>query len=352
MRSLSSLLFALTVSLAVAGCDSSDNQPEEEDGPYPSLKQRADFPVGVALSAGMLDDPRYVQIYGRVFDSFTAEWQMKPVPIWAGPGSYNWTAADRIVNFANQFGMRVHGHTLVWHSATPGWIENFNGSGEEFEALVREYIHTVVSRYGDRVESWDVVNEAINDGNGLLRNSVYRRLMGPDYVARCFEYAHEADPDALLFYNDYGIEWDMQKRQAMFALIDDLLARGVPIHGVGVQMHVSHNWPEMSQIAVLLNEIAQRNLRVHLSEVDVRINPDGDITAPTPARLESQKQRMSSIVQVFRSLPDNLEHGITFWGLRDPDSWLISFWGQPEWPLLFDADLEPKPAYFGFLEAL
>lgn len=345
------LVFFLALIVALAGCDSGGSEKEEDEGPYPALRRESPFPVGVAITAAQLGKTDYQQVIERVFNSLSGEYEMKPATMWRGIGQYNWGPADRITSFAFRNDMRVHGHTLVWHSSTPAFIQNFRGTDEEFEAAVRQYITDVVSRYRSTVGGWDVVNEAFDDG-GHFRDSVFRRRMGQDFVAKCFQFARDADPDALLLYNDYGIIWNRTKADAMFAMIDNFQARGIPIDGVGLQMHISHNWPAMSDIQRVIDGIVERGLMVHISELDIKINPDDALTAPTPERLESQRRRMMDIVEMYRAIPEELQYGITFWGLSDRDSWLINFEGRPDWPLLFDENLEPKPAYFGFLEAL
>ncbi len=347
-----SLTFLFVLALALAACDSGGSGDEADDGPYPALRRQSSFPVGVAITTDHLGEPSYQQVIKRVFNSLSGEYEMKPATIWRGIGQYNWGPADLITAFAFRNDMRVHGHTLVWHSSTPAFIQNFRGTDEAFDAAVRQYITDVVTRYRLTVDAWDVVNEAFDDGNGQFRNTVFRQRMGPDYVAKCFQYAREADPNVLLFYNDYGTIWNRRKADAMFAMIDDFQARGIPIDGVGLQMHISHNWPAMADIQRVVDGIVERGLMVHISELDIKINPDNAITAPTPERLESQKQRMMYIVEMYRRIPARLQYGITLWGLSDKDSWLIDFEGRPDWPLLFDANLEPKPAYFGFLESL
>lgn len=351
-RTCSGLLLALL--LLTGGCTESpvEDASENPNFDFPSLADQSPFPVGVALQTKHLDLEPYAEVLDYAFNSLSAEYEMKPRTIWQGRGQYNWGPPDRLIEFAEDHGMRTHFHALVWHSSVPDWLEPSAASKEDFEAMVKDYITTVVGRYKGRVASWDVVNEAFEDGTGRLRNTPYSRFMGPDYVARCFQYAREADPDAILFYNDYGTIWDDRKRQALFAMLDDFQARGIPIDGVGLQMHISYTFPAMSEIMKTIDGIVARGLRVHLSELDVRINPEGNLTAPTPDRLALQKARVHEVVNRYRSIPAGLQHGITMWGLRDGDSWLISFWGNPEWPLLFDDAYTPKPAYFGFLEAL
>ena len=333
-------------------CDGMDPGTEEPEAPYAALREEAAFPVGVALQARHLNSADHTRVAERVFSSITAEYEMKMVPLSTGPGAYAWDAADLLVDYAASHQMQVHGHALVWHQTTPAWLENYGGTDEEFEAAVKDYIMEVVGRYKGSVRSWDVVNEAVEDGTGALRNSVFRRRMGDDYVVRLFEYARQADPDALLFYNDYGSIWDENKRSGILALVDRLLQSASGIDGVGLQMHVTYNWPPIASIRARMDEIVQRGLLVHVSELDVRVNPDGDITSLTPARSQAQKERVHDIVTAFRALPRQNRYAITLWGLRDPESWLIDFWGNPEWPLLFDASFKPKPSYFGFVQAL
>ena len=340
------LLFMLTA------CDGAGSGEPEDDGPYPALKRAASFPVGVALTTAHLNDATYQEVVERVFSSLSGEYEMKPRTMWRGPDSYNWGPADRITSYAFQHGLRVHGHTLVWHQSMPDFIANWRGTDEDFDETVRTYIHDVVTRYKSTVDAWDVVNEAFDDGTGLLRLTPYREHMGVDYVAKCFQYAREADPDVLLFYNDYGTIWNRRKADAMFAMIDDFQERGIPIDGIGLQMHISHNFPSMADIRRVVDEIVDRGLMVHISELDIKINSDGQLTEPTPERLESQKQRLMDIVEMYEQIPEDLQYGITFWGLRDSDSWLADSDGRPDWPLLFDAQYQPKPAYHGFLEAL
>ena len=357
--SLTRLFGILFITLVLLSCDSTaqESDPGTENNQItiqdvPGLKTVAPYPIGVAMQSFRLSSAAHASVMNHSFNSLTAEWEMKMDPIFTGPASYNWTGSDALVNYAEANGMQVHGHALVWHNATPSWIENYSGDDEAFEQLIEEYITDVVTRYKGRIVSWDVVNEAFEDNTGRLRNSVFRIKMGDDYIARLFQYARAADPDALLFYNDYGTIWDRQKREAMFAMVDDLLARGIPIDGIGLQVHITYDFPSLNEIEATMAGVVERGLKLHLSELDVRVNPQDDINQLTAARSEAQKNRVKSLVQAFNALPEENRFAITNWGLRDPESWLIEFWGNPEWPLLFDASFHPKPAYLGFLEAL
>lgn len=346
-----SFIFLLAI-LAVACSENAVTENPEDTEPYTALRSVAPFPVGVAIQSGRLGSVRHSQLVRTVFNSITAEYEMKMRHLTSPSGSYIWTNADQLVAFAKEHDMQVHGHALVWHQSTPSWLENFGGTDMEFEDAVKDYIATVVQRYQDDVVSWDVINEAFEDGSGELRNSVFRRRMGPDYIARLFQYTREADPDVLLFYNDYGTIWDAAKRDSMLAMVDDLQARGIPIDGVGLQMHITYTTPPLSNIVAVMDAVVQRGLKVHISEMDVRVNPQGDLSVLTDERSQLQKKRVNEIVAAFMDLPEENQFAITWWGLRDPESWLIDFWGNPEWGLLFDAGYQPKPAYEGFLEAL
>ncbi|MEM6766408.1 MAG: endo-1,4-beta-xylanase [Bacteroidota bacterium] len=353
--------FIILLSICILACENSDGQsdtptptiPTVDAGytPEVSLKEAASFPVGMATQAAYLDFFSYTDVLDKEFNSLTAEYQMKQNIIHTGPTAYNWGPSDALVNYGRRKGMRVHGHALVWHQSVPDWLENFEGTDAEFEEIVKSYIQTVVNKYGTDVASWDVVNEAFNDQGGI-RETVFLERMGTDYVAKCFQYAREANPDMLLFYNDYGTVWDQAKLTNMLAMLNDFQKRGIPVDGVGLQMHITYNFPEISRIQFAVDELVKRGLKVHFSEVDIRVNPDGDISTFTGERAKAQEDRMREIVQAYQTIPPDLQFGITFWGLRDGDSWLINFWGNPEWPLLFTDAYQHKLAHKGFVEGL
>ena len=321
--------------------------------PTPTLRQAASFPVGVAVQTKQLARPDFAAVVAREFSQLTAENSMKTQHTWRGEHQYDFAPGDSIVTFAQHHNLRVHGHTLVWHFMEPRWLKEAMPTldSARLEEMLRTYIYTVVGHYRGRVVGWDVVNEAINqEGNGW-RESGYFKTLGDDYVARLFQYARAADPDALLFYNDYDLAAKPEKLRTTLAMIDDFQARGIPIDGVGLQMHIELSLP-IAQLQTALDELVKRGLRVHLSEVDIKANPRGETDRLTPELAEAQREKMREIVRIYNALPDENKYAITFWGLRDNDSWLNTFTPYLQWPLLFGENYEKKPMYEGFMEGL
>lgn len=315
-----------------------------------------DFMVGVAINPLRIKDSNYTNVYKREFNSITAENAMKMKSILKGIDSegnpiYDWTQSDLIVDFAEANSMNVHGHTLIWHESVPDFLNDFEGNNQEFELLIEKYITAVVSRYKGKVDSWDVVNEAIADGTSELRKSIFFKRMRADYVKKCFRYAKNADKDAKLFYNDYGLIYDKKKQKGAFTIIDDLLGNNL-IDGVGYQMHIDYNFPSKLAIKSAADLIVQRKLLVHFSELDVKTNPKGDVQEFTEQRKQAQGKKIYEVVSVYKSLPEAYKYALTVWGLKDDDSWITPRYGFPDWPLLFDSSFEKKGAYSGFIQAL
>ncbi|WP_299129099.1 endo-1,4-beta-xylanase [uncultured Winogradskyella sp.] len=319
--------------------------------PVANLKDATNsFSIGMAVQASRLTD-EHDEILKSDFNNLTAEFEMKMNIMYPSQGTYDFTAADAIVNYGVANDMDIHGHTLIWHNSVPDWVENFTGTDEEFETMIEDYITTVVTRYSGTIRSWDVVNEAIEDNTGALRNSVFRTRMGDDYIAKCYQFARNADPNILLFYNDYNITFDTNKQATMFSIVDDLMAQGL-IDGVGAQMHIDIYFPSASQIQSVVNGTVSRGLKMHFSELDVRVNPGNDISQLTEARAIEQRNKVREVVEIYDAIPNQNKFALTVWGLRDSETWLVDFWGQPDWPLLYNNDFTTKPAHDGFIEAL
>ena len=293
---------------------------------------------------------QHTEILKTHFSSITSEYEMKMNVMYPSEGNYDFTAADAIVNFGVDNGINVHGHALIWHNATPDWVKNFSGTDAEFETMVKDYVTTTVTRYKGKIASWDVVNEAIDDGSGNpLRSSIFKDKMGDGYIKKCFQWARDADPDCLLFYNDYNIASSVGKRTAMFKIVDDL---GDLIDGVGAQMHINYNYPSASNIQAVADGTVSRGLKLHFAELDIRANPNNDQTTLTAARADAQKAKFKEVVKIYNSIPLDNKYALTVWGLKDNESWLMDFWGHIDWPLMFNDDYSKKPAYDGFIEGL
>jgi endo-1,4-beta-xylanase len=317
------------------------------------LAARARFPVGTCVDLGTLRArPAYRAIASRDFSSITAETGMKMDSLQPQPHTFSWTSADALVRFARQHHQRVHGHTLVWHQALPTWLKEFKGDSAAWEQVFKEHIQTTVRHFRRRVNGWDVVNEAI-ESNGHFIGSPWLAHLGPGYVGRAFQYARQAAPRAVLFYNDYDLEYNSSKLDQTLKLLEGLKARGIRVDGIGFQMHTALGVPA-STIAAAMRRVAALGYKVHVSELDVEVNRQGQFTgnAPTAELLNQQRQLVHDIVMAFRQLPAAQQYGITVWGVSDGDSWLRGFRHHPEWPLLYDDTYQSKPAYEGFREGL
>lgn len=300
--------------------------------------------VGAAVfSSALGSDASYTGAAGRHFNYLTAEWEMKWDPVQKTRGVYDFSGGDRIVDFAEARGMKVKGHALLWHGATPSWVDSL--SAPELRGAFEDHILTVAGHYRGRLRAWDVVNEAIDDSQPGLRSTVFSRGLGPDYVAEAFRLARQADPEALLLYNDYGGEGLNRKANDIYELVRDLKQRGL-VDGVGLQMHVSAaSLPAIADIAANIRRLAELGLRVNISEMDVRVR---DVAGDTAAKLQRQRQVYRDVVAVCVAEPRC--EAVTFWGFSDAHSWIDSFFGADD-PLLFDEQYRAKPAFFGVEDA-
>jgi len=313
--------------------------------PLRVLAKRCGIYIGAAVERSLLDIPDYAYTLKQEFNILTTENALKFGPVHPNPDVYSFSDADYIISFAESHGMKVRGHTLVWHQQLPAWITQGKYSREEWINILHEHIMTVVGRYKGRIYAWDVVNEAIND-NGTLRDNIWLRNIGPEYIELAFRWVHEADPQALLFYNDYGAEGLGVKSDAVYNLVKSLLERGVPIHGVGLQMHVSlENPPNPQEVAANIKRLNNLGLIVHITEMDVRIK-----TPPKWADLVRQAEIYYSILKACLSA-DNCE-AFVMWGFTDKYSWIPSYFGGYGSALIFDESYGPKPAYYYIAKAL
>ncbi|GAB4233716.1 MAG: hypothetical protein Kow00109_06520 [Acidobacteriota bacterium] len=306
--------------------------------------------VGAAVAPNFIaDEPDYRRILGGQFNMLTAENVMKWEPIHPEPDRFNFCPADALVEFAQANQMAVRGHTLVWHNQLPSWVSSGNFTKEELMAVMRRHIQTLVGRYRGKVAHWDVVNEALDDSPGNpLRETVFLETIGPEYIDWAFRWAHEADPDAKLFYNDYGIEDLGSKSDRTYQLVRDLKERGVPIHGVGFQFHLRLPWaPTKTRMKENFARFTELGLEVAVTELDVGI--------PTPGITAEELERQAEIYRNVLEACLETEGCKTFvtWGFTDKHTWIPGFTdGKYDAPLPWDENYQPKPAFFALLETL
>lgn len=335
------------------------------------------FRIGAALNADQFfeRDARGSALVKKEFNTITPENVLKWENVHPRPGVYDFDPADRFVEFGRANGMFIVGHNLVWHSQVPRWVfEDANGhpvSRDTLLARMREHILTIVGRYKGRIQGWDVVNEALNE-DGTLRRSPWLTIIGDDYIVKAFQFAHEADPSAELYYNDYSLE-NAPKRAGAIRLVRSLQAAGVPITAVGSQGHDKMNWPSVAQEDSTITQIAATGVKVNISELDVDVLPaavpanrGADVNAggattrragldPYAAGLPDSVQRAlgrryAELFRVFVAHRGDMER-VTFWGVGNADSWLNN-WpirGRTSYPLLFDRQDLPTPAFAAVL---
>jgi endo-1,4-beta-xylanase len=318
------------------------------------------FPIGVAVAPDNLKGDE-AHLILQQFNSITPENAMKMGPIHPEENRYYWNDADSIVEFAQKNGLRVRGHNLCWHNQTPRWLfKDSSGRNVTKEVLLqrlKDHITTVVNRYKGKIYAWDVVNEAIADDSAhYLRNSLWYQICGEDFIAKAFEYAHAADSNALLFYNDYN-EINAFKREKIYKLVKELKDAGVPIHGIGLQGHWAINEPSNKQLDSTIKKFADLGLKVQITELDISVYPKEHnarerkpADADTTFASEKEKKQIEvykMCFEVFRKYRKILS-GVTFWNVSDRRSWLDNFpvRGRKDYPLLFDKDLKPKKAYW------
>ncbi|NER96100.1 MAG: endo-1,4-beta-xylanase [Symploca sp. SIO1B1] len=313
-----------------------------------SLAQAQGIQVGAAvLMEPFREDANYRTILTREFNLLVPENAMKWRILHPERHRYDFTDADALVTFAKTNQMQVQGHTLVWHQSLPSWLAEAEWTREEVLELMRQHIYTVVGHYRGQVESWDVVNEAISH-NGKMRDSVFLNGIGPEYIEMAFRWAHEADPQARLFYNDHDAEELGKKSDAIYELVKNLLKRNVPIHGVGFQMHTSLKRPPNPQkVAANIQRLGELGLEVWITEMDVQIY-DGKGTREE--KLAAQAEVYRDILRVCLDAP-NCKSFAT-WGFSDKYSWIPYFFDRPDSPLIFDESYRPKPAYNALVEEL
>ncbi|MEJ5260645.1 MAG: endo-1,4-beta-xylanase [Anaerohalosphaeraceae bacterium] len=343
----------------------------------PALKDvfAGKFRIGTALNAEHIRGriPSDTALVLKHCNTITAENEMKWERIHPNPNEFSFELADKFVEFGQKNNMFIVGHTLVWHSQTPRWVfQNPEGGPANRQLLLqrmKEHIETVVGRYKGRVHAWDVVNEAI-EADGSMRKSPWLQIIGPDYIARAFEFAHAADPEAELYYNDYD-EWKPGKRQTIVSLVNELREKGIRIDGIGMQGHWGLDYPELEEAEKSIETFAALGLKVMITELDVTVLPHpsrqtgADISQnyelrrelnPWPDGLPDEMQeklakRYADIFALFCKHADKIDR-VTFWNVHDGNSWRNN-WpvrGRSDYPLLFDRQGKPKPAFYAVVK--
>lgn len=356
---LKKLSIALLI-LAISPSCKTLRQPDSAS--YKGLKDyyRDYFPIGVAVSTQTLNGDE-TPLLLKEFNSITPENAMKMESIHPREDYYFWGDADSIVNFAQNQHLKVRGHNLCWHEQVPNWMfKDKTGHVVSKEVLLKrlkDHITTVVKKYKGKIYAWDVVNEVIGDADDeFQRNSLWYQICGEEYIAKAFEYAHAADPEALLFYNDYNSERPV-KRDKIYRLLKKLLEQKVPIHGVGLQAHWSIFEPSGKELREAIELYSSLGLQIHFTELDMSIYPweknkrekRPDDTDRLTSELElKQIDQYAKVFRIFREYKKIIT-GVTFWNVSDRYTWLDSYpvRGRKNYPLLFDQKLQRKKAYQG-----
>ena len=321
------------------------------------------FTVGVAVNMRNINDPATVEIIKKNYNSVTAENDMKPISVHPREGEWTWDNADAIANFCRQNGIKMRGHCLCWHSQFCDWMfTDKNGkevSKEVFYQRLRDHILTVVNRYKDVVYAWDVVNEAMSDAAGgrgwggrepnPYRESRAYKLCGDEFIAKAFEFAHEADPNAILVYNDYNA-FQPAKRDRIYNMVKKMQDAGVPITGIGMQGHYNSYGPDEAEVEEAIKKYSELVKHIQITELDIRLNEEmggqlqfsrGQAGQAAPHLVTMQTDRYVKLFRLYRKYKDLIDN-VTFWNVSDKDSWV----GVNNHPLPFDENLRPKAVYY------
>ena len=335
--------------------------------PFPSgtapstgtLRQAAEgrhITVGAAAASAYLTEADYSAILGSEFSQLQAENEMKfgvihPRPD-TDPNPYNFKGGDALVAFAQSHNMLVRGHTLVWHNQVPDWVKNGGYSASQLADILHGHIKTVMTHYASKVYAWDVVNEAFSD-DGTMRHTIWYDQpgigagKGTKYIEQAVRWAHEADPSAKLFYNDYDAEMINKKSDAIYKMAKDFKKRGVPLDGVGFQTHISLKFDDPAKLASVaknLERFAKLGVELQITELDIRLNDS------SPTSLSAQAKLYGEITTLCVQQPAC--KAVQTWGFTDKHSWIPQFYKGQGWALLWDDNYQKKPAYEAVYDAL
>tara|TARA_R110000868_G_scaffold165961_1_gene399652 strand:+ start:4383 stop:5510 length:1128 start_codon:yes stop_codon:yes gene_type:complete len=368
MKTLKQFLFIATILILANGCKENN---DEKSSTVTTLKEayNENFYIGTAISEGQINekDSIVTGLISKEFNSITAENIMKSMFIHPLRDTFDFKLTDKYIAFGEKHNMFIHGHTLVWHSQLAPWFSEIKDRTEMVSAM-ENHIKTIVSRYKGKIGSWDVVNEALNE-DGSLRKSVFLDAMGDEYLALAFKLAAEADPNVDLYYNDYNMT-NVEKRNGAIRMIKHLQEQGLKVDGIGMQGHWGLEKPSLEDIEKSILDYASLGVKVAITELDINVlpNPFELVGAEVSQRFKNSEkmnpyptslpdsvqtklaQRYESIFELFLKHQDKISR-VTFWGVYDGQSWLND-WpiaGRTNYPLLFDKNLQPKPAYHSIL---
>jgi endo-1,4-beta-xylanase len=317
------------------------------------IASRHNIKVGAAADSSYLSDSNYAAILGSEFSQVQAENEMKFSTIHPTANTYDFSGGDALVSFAQAHTMAVRGHTLVWHNQVPSWVTSGNYTPPQLSSILQDHITTVMAHYVGKIYAWDVVNEALND-DGTMRSTIWYDQpgigftgLGTKYIEQALNWAHLADPNAQLFYNDYNAEPINAKSDAIYAMAQDFKSRGVPLDGIGFQLHVDLSFDNPNTLASFtsnLQRFAMLGLALHITELDIRLS-DSSTTS-----LDAQAKLYGEIAAICVQQPSCKL--FQTWGFTDKYSWIPSFYPGMGWALLWDANYQRKPAYRTVLNAL
>lgn len=295
------------------------------------------FYAGSAVSARALrHDERYRDVLAWQYNLVTTENALKFRQTHPQRERYTFEEADRIVAFAERHAQAVRGHTLVWHQSLPDWLTDGNHTRQETLDILQEHIETVAGRYRGRLYAWDVVNEYFMGDGSLRTDNFWYKQIGADYIQHAFRWAHQADPDAQLFYNDYGNHEMNDKSDAIYAWLKQAQEEGLPVHGIGWQMHIRADQPlDLASMRENAERLRELGLELHITELDIRVE--------LPASEEALIQQAQRYEEVFRFAAEECTAIVT-WGFTDRYSWVPGFFEGYGAALPYDEDIQPKPA--------
>ena len=316
------------------------------------LKDLTNIKIGSAIDKFYLENnASYREKVIKHFDRISMENAWLWYKVHPEKDVYNWEEFDYLVSFAEQYNKDIIGHSLVYHDYLPQWVNDFNGTKNDWEEILKNHIQTLIGRYKGRIKAWIVVNEAFNS-DGSLRTSVWLKHIGPKYIELAFKWAREADPTAKLFYNDFDLELNQTKLKAVLRTMKDLKVNGTPIDGIGTQLHIKKEFPEVFEIYRMTKQIQDEGWLVYFSEIDISLNLLGKTNIPTTHDLMQQKYLVKEIIRAFKQINPEQQYGISFWNVGDQDSWIRYTFHRIDFPCMFDDNYKAKPMYCGVKEAL